>query len=198
MSKRKAVDLFAKQIGKFAKQWGDDLLPGAPGMGRNRALAEAAIWFGPDVLLWPTISASMAPPGTSAMDRARIFAEDAAINTGASLIGQSGGIGISRLLGKGKGTGTFTALKTVGDMVGAPLNMGGRRPTETKLYGELADKQEAALIQQVRAEEQAKNELLLQTILAGGALGTGSLGRSVKPISNIYDLALKSPLTTVM
>ena len=46
------------------------------------------------------ISASMLPPGTSAADRAKVFMQDAGINVGASLIGQSGGIGIARALYK--------------------------------------------------------------------------------------------------
>lgn len=175
MFRRKAAEFMAKPItqrlGRFAKQWGKDLLPGAPGQGllSPRALAETAIWYGPDILLWPSISASMLPAGTSAADRAKVFMQDAGINVGASLIGQSGGIGIARALGKGKGTGTFTTLKTIGDMAAAPLNMGVRRPTETKIYNQLAAEQEQALIERIRAEEQMKAQQLLQSLLTGGA-----------------------------
>ncbi len=94
--------------------------------------------------------------------------QDAGINVGASLIGQSGGIGLARALGKGKGTGTFTTLKTVGDMAAAPLNMGVRRPTETKIYNQLAAEQEQALIERIRAEEQMKAQQFLQSLMTGG------------------------------
>lgn len=169
MARRYATKALAKQIGKFMKGWGKDLLPGVPGQGLGRTMAETAIWFGPDILLWPSISASMLPPGTSAADRAKAFTQDAFINVGASLVGQSGGIGLARALGKGKGTGTFTTLKTIGDMAAAPLNMGIRRPTETKIYNQLAAQQEQALIDQIRAEEQMKAQKYLEAFLSGGA-----------------------------
>ena len=93
--------------------------------------------YGPDILLWPAISASMAPEGTDAFGRGLLAAEDAGIGVGASLLGQlvGGGIGRGAIRMGAKKSILPTAI-TLGDMAAMPLNIVSPRPAMNKIYGD--------------------------------------------------------------
>jgi len=143
---------------------------------KPQTLGEGLMRYGPDILLWPAISASMAPEGTDAMGRSLLAAEDAGIGVGASLLGQlvGGGIGRGAIRMGAKKSILPTAI-TLGDMAAMPLNIVSPRPAMNKIYGDAQLTAEEELRAKIAVEEREKYEALLGTLLTGGGLGLRNL-----------------------
>lgn len=143
---------------------------------KPQTLGEGLMRYGPDILLWPAISASMAPEGTDAMGRSLLAAEDAGIGVGASLLGQlvGGGIGRGAIRMGAKKSILPTAI-TLGDMAAMPLNIVSPRPAMNKIYGDAQLTAEEELRAKIAVEEREKYEALLGTLLSGGGLGLRNL-----------------------
>ena len=143
---------------------------------KPQTLGEGLMRYGPDILLWPAISAGMAPEGTDAMGRSLLAAEDAGIGVGASLLGQlvGGGIGRGAIRMGAKKSILPTAI-TLGDMAAMPLNIVSPRPAMNKIYGDAQLTAEEELRAKIAVEEREKYEALLGTLLTGGGLGLRNL-----------------------
>ena len=143
---------------------------------KPQTLGEGLMRYGPDILLWPAISASIAPEGTDAMGRSLLAAEDAGIGVGASLLGQlvGGGIGRGAIRMGAKKSILPTAI-TLGDMAAMPLNIVSPRPAMNKIYGDAQLTAEEELRAKIAVEEREKYEALLGTLLTGGGLGLRNL-----------------------
>ena len=138
---------------------------------KPQTLGEGLMRYGPDILLWPAISASMAPEGTGAFGRSLLAAEDAGIGVGASLLGQlvGGGIGRGAMKLGAKKSILPTAI-TLGDMAAMPLNIVSPRPAMNKIYGDAQLTAQEELRAKIAVEEREKYEALLGTLLTGGGL----------------------------
>tara|TARA_R100000655_G_scaffold65946_2_gene104358 strand:+ start:271 stop:789 length:519 start_codon:yes stop_codon:yes gene_type:complete len=143
---------------------------------KPQSLGEGLLRYGPDILLWPAVSAAMAPQGTDTFGRSLLAAEDAGIGIGASLLGQlvGGGIGRGAIKMGAKKSILPTAI-TLGDMAAMPLNIVSPRPVMNKVYGQAQLGAEEELRAKIAAEEREKYEALLGTLLTGGGLGLRNL-----------------------
>ena len=143
---------------------------------KPQTVGEGLMRYGPDILLWPAISAGMAPEGTDAFGRGLLAAEDAGIGVGASLLGQlvGGGIGRGAIRMGAKKSILPTAI-TLGDMGAMPLNIVAPRPAMNKIYGDAQLTAEEELRAKIAVEEREKYEALLGTLLTGGGLGLRNL-----------------------
>jgi len=138
---------------------------------KPQTLGEGLMRYGPDILLWPAISAGMAPEGTDAFGRSLLAAEDAGIGVGASLLGQLVGGGIGRgAIRMGAKKALLPTAITLGDMAAMPLNIVSPRPAMNKIYGDAQLTAEEELRAKIAVEEREKYEALLGTLLTGGGL----------------------------
>ena len=144
---------------------------------KPQTLGEGLMRYGPDILLWPAISAGMAPEGTDAMGRSLLAAEDAGIGVGASLLGQlvGGGIGRGAIKYLNASKNILPTAITLGDMAAMPLNIVSPRPAMNKIYGDAQLTAEEELRAKIAVEEREKYEALLGTLLTGGGLGLKNL-----------------------
>ncbi len=162
---KQGAGMLARNAGKLGKE----LIP--KGTPMERALM-TAVWWGPDVLVFPALMAATAPEGTSVMDRLGIAGEEATIGTLASLAGQSAGIGLGKkLLKLPSGGQALGLLQTAGDFtVGAPARMLAPRPLTNKAYETAQLEGEELLRAQIRQEERERSDALLKIVLEGAGL----------------------------
>tara|TARA_B100000965_G_C19542924_1_gene736402 strand:+ start:368 stop:898 length:531 start_codon:yes stop_codon:yes gene_type:complete len=169
---RMALEKLAPKLAKGAKFAYETVKP--------QTLGEGLMRYGPDILLWPAISAGMAPEGTDALGRSLLAAEDAGIGVGASLLGQLVGGGIGRNLMKMNrfkdNKNLLSTAITLGDMAAMPLNIVSPRPAMNKIFGDAQLTAEEELRAKIAVEEREKYEALLGTLLGGGGLGLRNLG----------------------
>jgi hypothetical protein len=146
---------------------------------KPQTMAEGLMRYGPDILLWPAISAGMAPEGTDTFGRSLLAAEDAGIGVGASLLGQlvggTAGRGLMRMNRFKDNKNLLSTAITLGDMAAMPLNIVSPRPAMNKIYGNAQLTAEEELRAKIAVEEREKYEALLGTLLTGGGLGLRNL-----------------------
>ena len=133
--------------------------------------------FGPEAA-YAGFAAASAPEGTSLGDRALIGLEDAGIGIGASILGQTvglgtaGGIARARRLNPTATRALQRQAVNVGDMaLQLPVNYYAPRPMLEGAYADAATKAHAAAEAQQREEKEALIAALLGTgVIAGRSL----------------------------
>tara|TARA_B100001250_G_scaffold70719_1_gene57044 strand:- start:15228 stop:15851 length:624 start_codon:yes stop_codon:yes gene_type:complete len=158
---------------------------------------QAALIYGPDVLLIPALTAFGAPEGTGALTRLGMAGEEAIGGLGLSVLGQTAGLGVGRKLFKQARyvpnpkinpknpikdivNPSLTGLQAVGDIT-AQLTARPAlpRPIQTGVWNKLAMENEEALRRQIREEEIAKNSALVDYLLTGAGLQNPAINQGL-------------------
>lgn len=153
---------------------------------RPASKLDAAIRFGPDLVMWPALAAFSAPQGSTGLERGGIALEDATLGLGSSLLfgglGRAAGRRMAARRGLVEGTEGFQNLlntaTTVGDLSAALPQVLAPRPFLDRTIDRLYPEQPQA--QQQEQEEQfdiKTQEGLAAALLAGGGLLAGSAPR---------------------
>jgi len=158
---------------------GGELLQGIRDSAKPANKIDAAIRFGPDVLMWPAMAAISAPEGSTGMERAGIGMEDLALGLGSSLLFGGAGRMAGRRMAARRGfapeSDAYKELEgmatTVGDLSAAVPQMFAPRPvlnsTISRLYPDQPQER-----QESREETEAREaeEGLANAMFMGGSL----------------------------